>query len=123
MKLRRTSGGQEGEKWGIESDFGGQKRRGFTMNHKKFLSWAFLNELGGAREALKQSLTWIQDGFKRWWSHTPGHPSNGMTADCIRFANPAEADWRREIGEPGGGCLGSTQLRNSGSPEPRNSLG
>ena len=41
----------------------------------------------------------------------------GTPADCLRFAHPAEADWRLEVGKPAPRYLGSIQLWNSGSLE------
>ena len=37
--------------------------------------------------------------------------------NCLRFAYPAEADWRLEVGKPAPRYLGSIQLWNSGSLE------
>ena len=43
--------------------------------------------------------------------------------NCLRFANPAEADWRLEVGKLAGQYLGNIRRQNVGSPEQRGGNG
>ena len=44
--------------------------------------------------------------WSRRWFHTPSTCLRQDAADCLRFANPAEADWRLEAR-----TLGSEKVR------------
>ena len=70
----------------------------------------------------RKNEAWAHDALPFLKSECKRERQSEKKLNCLRFAHPAEADWRLEVGKPAHRYLGSIRLWNSRSLDPWNGV-